>query len=265
MSASILSNVRANVMTEQQQLVCSKAEKCGLQGFCIELSDQFSSPELYSSLSFEDRMNQCLDRELDNMSVKKFNNLYRNSRIDRRIYLDSVKPDPAQGVDANFLRILKECNYITAITNIILMGGTGVGKTTLAFAAAVEAMQKGFSVLYYRMNELSVKLEDLDEYNRLKKKIRNVRLLIIDDWGLEQITETAVVRLNEIVAVRYNRGPIIFTTQLTKENLKKVSNIRGPAMESLMDKLFKASDCYQQIKGESWRGKAGEIRGDGSK
>ena len=240
MSASILSNVRANVMTEQQQLVCSKAEKCGLQGFCIELSDQFSSPELYSSLSFEDRMNQCLDRELDNMSVKKFNNLYR-------------------------LRILKECNYITAITNIILMGGTGVGKTTLAFAAAVEAMQKGFSVLYYRMNELSVKLEDLDEYNRLKKKIRNVRLLIIDDWGLEQITETAVVRLNEIVAVRYNRGPIIFTTQLTKENLKKVSNIRGPAMESLMDKLFKASDCYQQIKGESWRGKAGEIRGDGSK
>ena len=240
MSASILSNVRANVMTEQQQLVCSKAEKCGLQGFCIELSDQFSSPELYSSLSFEDRMNQCLDRELDNMSVKKFNNLYRNSRIDRRIYLD-------------------------AITNIILMGGTGVGKTTLAFAAAVEAMQKGFSVLYYRMNELSVKLEDLDEYNRLKKKIRNVRLLIIDDWGLEQITETAVVRLNEIVAVRYNRGPIIFTTQLTKENLKKVSNIRGPAMESLMDKLFKASDCYQQIKGESWRGKAGEIRGDGSK
>ena len=247
MSASILSNVRANVMTEQQQLVCSKAEKCGLQGFCIELSDQFSSPELYSSLSFEDRMNQCLDRELDNMSVKKFNNLYRNSRIDRRIYLD------------------KECNYITAITNIILMGGTGVGKTTLAFAAAVEAMQKGFSVLYYRMNELSVKLEDLDEYNRLKKKIRNVRLLIIDDWGLEQITETAVVRLNEIVAVRYNRGPIIFTTQLTKENLKKVSNIRGPAMESLMDKLFKASDCYQQIKGESWRGKAGEIRGDGSK
>ena len=244
MSASILSNVRANVMTEQQQLVCSKAEKCGLQGFCIELSDQFSSPELYSSLSFEDRMNQCLDRELDNMSVKKFNNLYRNSRIDRRIYLD---------------------NYITAITNIILMGGTGVGKTTLAFAAAVEAMQKGFSVLYYRMNELSVKLEDLDEYNRLKKKIRNVRLLIIDDWGLEQITETAVVRLNEIVAVRYNRGPIIFTTQLTKENLKKVSNIRGPAMESLMDKLFKASDCYQQIKGESWRGKAGEIRGDGSK
>ena len=78
MSASILSNVRANVMTEQQQLVCSKAEKCGLQGFCIELSDQFSSPELYSSLSFEDRMNQCLDRELDNMSVKKFNNLYRN-------------------------------------------------------------------------------------------------------------------------------------------------------------------------------------------
>ena len=170
-----------------------------------------------------------------------------------------------QGIDANFLRILKECNYITAITNIILMGGTGVGKTTLAFAAAVEAMQKGFSVLYYRMNELSVKLEDLDEYNRLKKKIRNVRLLIIDDWGLEQITETAVVRLNEIVAVRYNRGPIIFTTQLTKENLKKVSNIRGPAMESLMDKLFKASDCYQQIKGESWRGKAGEIRGDGSK
>ena len=202
MSASILSNVRANVMTEQQQLVCSKAEKCGLQGFCIELSDQFSSPELYSSLSFEDRMNQCLDRELDNMSVKKFNNLYRNSRIDRRIYLESVKPDPAQCIDANFLRILKECNYITAITNIILMGGTGVGKTTLAFAAAVEAMQKGFSVLYYRMNELSVKLEDLDEYNRLKKKIRNVRLLIIDDWGLEQITETAVVRLNEIVAVR---------------------------------------------------------------
>ena len=63
MSASILSNVRANVMTEQQQLVCSKAEKCGLQGFCIELSDQFSSPELYRSLSFEDRMNQCLDRE----------------------------------------------------------------------------------------------------------------------------------------------------------------------------------------------------------
>ena len=48
MSASILSNVRANVMTEQQQLVCSKAEKCGLQGFCIELSDQFSSPELYT-------------------------------------------------------------------------------------------------------------------------------------------------------------------------------------------------------------------------
>ena len=262
---TILSNVRANVMTEQQQLVCCKAEKCGLQGFCSELSDQFASQDLYSSLSFEDRINQCLDRELEHLVVKKFNNLYRNSRIDRRIYLNSVKLEPSQGIDANFIRILSECNYITSMTNIILMGGTGVGKTTLAFAAAVEAMQKGFSVLYYRMNELAVKLEDLDEYNRLKKKIKNIRLMIIDDWGLEQISETAVVRLNEIVSVRYNRGPIIFTTQLTKENLKKISNIKGPAMESLMDKLFKASDYYQQIKGESWRGKAGEIRGDGSK
>lgn len=159
---------------------------------------------------------------------------------------------------------LSELKFLVNKRNVVLMGKTGVGKTSLAIATAVAAMEKGYSAVFYRMNELVAQIDgrDREAIGKLKMKLKNIHLLVIDDYGLDELNDQVVYGLNEIADARYNVGSTIFTTQLNRKELTAVK-YKAFVYDSLFDKLFNDSGVYIQISGESKRGKAGEARGEG--
>ena len=145
---------------------------------------------------------------------------------------------------------------------MVISGPTGTGKTALATAAGVEALQKGYTVAFYRMSDFCALIESKDPIGlaRFRKRLKNVKCLILDDYGLTTLSDKVVAELNEIADVRYGLGSTIITSQLKKNGLKTLI-AKSPIRDALADRLFRASDIEITLSGASWRGSANELKG----
>lgn len=77
-------------------------------------------------------------------------------------------------------------SWIEERNNKILMGPPGVGKTHLAIATGFSAIQKGYKVIFYTMQDLMEEmiLSEVDrKFNEYLKKILKNDLIIIDELG----------------------------------------------------------------------------------
>lgn len=251
-------------MTNQQRSLVEYASKCRLPGLAIALIDMFSSPNSYTEMSFEDRMEKCLNGQLDAMAKSKFARMYRSSGLPRKVYISSIKPRPEAGVTPDLLRKLTELNYLETGANIIFMGPNGVGKSTLAIATAVQAITRGYSVMYCSMNEFCMILESMSsaDYVKFLQKMKSAKLCILDDWGMANLSDIIILRLAELAEAMYGTCSVIFTTQLQRHALGNIAKKESLALSSLKDRLFRPSDIYVTLSGSSLRGTAGEIRGE---
>lgn len=109
-------------------------------------------------------------------------------------------------------------------------GAFGAGKTFLSALIAKEMVNKGISVLFYKVPFLVKDLQDamFDKSNPFKesellKQICEVPVLILDDFGMSgKVTTYAAGRLSMIIDARYENENLvtIITSNLSLKNLK---------------------------------------------
>ncbi len=108
--------------------------------------------------------------------------------------------------------------------NLLMIGGTGLGKTHLSTAIAKTIIEKGYTVVY----ESAQKIFDIFEDKKFGRtpdadteKFSNADLLIIDDLGTEHITQFTVSVLYNLINERCNNSKaMIISTNLTPDELK---------------------------------------------
>ena len=113
--------------------------------------------------------------------------------------------------------------------NILMIGGTGLGKTHLSTAIAKTVIDKIFDVLYVTATGM---MGDF-EYKRFgnaafdgdagdTSRYYTADLLIIDDLGTEMTNQFTVSCLYNVINSRLNKGKtVIINTNLTRDELKK--------------------------------------------
>jgi len=115
------------------------------------------------------------------------------------------------------LRQLTHCQWITQQRNLILTGPAGVGKSYIACALGHQACQMAFTTRYYRVSRLIelLRLSHADgSYGKTLERLAKIQLLILDDWGIDQLDRQARRDLLEVLEDRYSRSSTIITTQL---------------------------------------------------
>lgn len=103
---------------------------------------------------------------------------------------------------------------------LFLHGGVGVGKTHLAVAIALHAMeQRGLSVLFAVVPDLLDHLRSTFDpnapvgYDKRFEDVRTAGLLVLDDLGTENATPWAKEKLYQIFNYRYNEHlPTVITS-----------------------------------------------------
>lgn len=117
--------------------------------------------------------------------------------------------------------------------SVLLMGGTGLGKTHLSSAVAKGVIEKGFDVFYTSAIDLFSTFETdhfknySKEPNELIERYFESDLLIVDDLGTEMITPFSVSTLFNLLNDRMVRKkPTIVSTNLTREEIKNKYNDR---------------------------------------
>ena len=250
-------------LTEKQREIIEAASRCRMPGIAFELIDMFSKPEAYAGMSFDQRIERCFERQLGVMSKARFARLYRNSNLPRKVYLREIAPRPERGITSELLLALSEMKYLETGTNIVFTGPVGVGKSTLAQAAATEAICHNHSVMYYRASELAMMLGAMNgaDYLKFRDRLKSIKLLVLDDWGQQMLEDDVLLKLNEIAEARYRFCSTIVTAQVAREALGKVAT-PSTVLTALTDRLFRSSDIYVNITGSSLRGTPGEIRGE---
>lgn len=188
----------------------------GLAGMAKAFAEIEASAEA-TALTHPEWLALLLDREVSHRRDKRLLARLRYARLRHQASIEDIDYRAARGLDRALFQKLAENNWIDLHENLILCGPTGVGKSWLASALGHKACRDNRAVLYQRIPKL---FSDLTlargdgRYARLLRALGGVQLLILDDWGLEPLDAAARHDLVEILAERYGRRSIIFTSQI---------------------------------------------------
>jgi len=107
--------------------------------------------------------------------------------------------------------------YITKCENILFVGEIGTGKTHLATALALAACRQGKRVRFYTaaglVNELT-EARDERRLLRLQAQLLKQDLIVLDEVGFVPFSTQGSQLLFQFCSERYQRGSMIFTTNL---------------------------------------------------
>lgn len=112
-------------------------------------------------------------------------------------------------VSRSQLQTLATGQWIRDGQGLLLQGPPGVGKTHLVVGLGMRAIETGFSVSFYRLDELMHQLKKDAELSPVKLKHRKymaVNLVIIDEFGYQQLNREESNLFFRVVNYRYTKG-----------------------------------------------------------
>jgi DNA replication protein DnaC len=146
--------------------------------------------------------------------------------------------------------------FIARHEDALFLGPGGTGKSHLAQAIGQAAIQQGYRVLY---RETHILLEELAEAvldgtrKQYVEGITTVPLLIIDDFGMRKLPQTAAEDLLEIIMRRYERASTLLTSNRPVEDWGKLLG-DAAAVGAMLDRLLHHGHLLQ-CGPRSWRTK----------
>ena len=152
------------------------------------------------------------------------------------------------------MKDLANMNFIRNHQNIIITGKTGTGKSYVAQALANRAILDGFKAHYVRVPTL---LEDIiisradGTYTGLLRKYSRFQLLVLDDFGITQMSADDSTNLFEIIEDRTEINSTIITSQLPVSQWYNYLN-NDTVADAILDRIVHSSHRIE-LEGESMR------------
>ncbi len=191
-------------------------QQLGLAGMARAFAELEANPST-RELSHAEWLALLLDRESTDRHDRRFKARLRYSRLRHQAVVEDIDYRAARGLDRALLQQLIAGRWIDEAQNLVIEGPTGVGKSWLACALGHKACRDNRSVLYQRVPKMFTDLalaRGDGRHPRLMRAIGGVKLLILDDWGLEPLGPEQRHDLLEIVEERYGHGATLITSQI---------------------------------------------------
>jgi DNA replication protein DnaC len=144
-------------------------------------------------------------------------------------------------------------DFLAEARNLVLVGRNGLGKTMIAQNICHTAVLAGHSVLFRNAAALLEELHRQSPEGR-RRKLRtyaNVGLLCIDEVGYLSFDDKAADLLYEVVNRRYERKPLIVTTNRPFKEWNEVFP-NATCIVTLLDRLLHHADVTV-VEGNSYR------------
>jgi DNA replication protein DnaC len=112
------------------------------------------------------------------------------------------------------MQLAEDASWLGRAENLLLFGGSGVGKTHLAAAVARRMVELGQRVKFYSAIILVQQLQQAKLQLQLQaalKKLDRFDLLVLDDLGYVKKSEAETSVLFELIAHRYERKSLLIT------------------------------------------------------
>lgn len=245
-------------MLKEQTL--NKLNEMGLHGMAKSFEEKSLRPD-HQDISFEEFFGLVVDDEHIYRRNQKLARLLQLAKLKYpSACLEDIDYQAVRGILKSKVLSLQNNEWLENHQNILATGPTGVGKSWLACAFGQWACRNGYSTFYCRWPRL---LGDIlasrgeGNYLRHLQKLAKVKLLIIDDFGLNPLSDTERKDFLEIIEDRYATRSTIIASQLPVKEWH--AYIGDPTIaDAICDRLFHVSHKFE-MKGGSMRKKQKNI------
>ena len=187
----------------------------------VEVFDEIMANSSHN-LSLEESLAMMVDRELILRDNRRLARLLKSAKLRYpSASIHNIDFSDRREFNKEQVRELTHCDWVQKMRNVILTGPTGSGKSYLACALGHQACQKGFRTKYFRVTRLieQLRLSHADgSYTRLLEQLAKIDLLILDDWGIDQLDRQGRRDLLEVLEDRYAKSSTIITAQLPTDH-----------------------------------------------
>ncbi|MFZ0448261.1 MAG: IS21-like element helper ATPase IstB [Desulfatiglandaceae bacterium] len=146
-------------------------------------------------------------------------------------------------------------NFIKDKSNVIFLGGVGLGKTHLASALGYAACLKGHSVLFATAIDVINTLAAARAAGRMKqelKKYTRPALLILDELGFLPIDKAGADLLFQVISLRYEQGALVISSNRAFNDWPEIFNNDSTLTSAILDRLLHHAETAV-IEGKSYR------------
>ena len=200
-------------------------------------------------------LDELMSIEIEQREERRVRTSLRLSGLPTGQTLDNFDWSFQPGIDRKRVETLATCSYVREHENVILSGPPGVGKTHLARALGIRAVQQGFSVGFYRLEDLMHAMKKDAEVppRRLKgKKYLKVSLLVIDEVGFQPLSRLEANLFFRTISYRYQRGSTVITSNKSVKDWPEVLAGDEVMTAALLDRLLHRCHVLN-IRGRSYR------------
>jgi DNA replication protein DnaC len=145
--------------------------------------------------------------------------------------------------------------FIEEKSNVVFIGGVGLGKTHLASALGYQACLKGHTVLFTSAIDTINDLISAQHAGHLKQELKKYLkpvLIVLDELGYLPIDKNGADLLFQIISRRYEQGSIVITTNRVFKDWPEIFNNDSTLTSALLDRLLHHTEAVV-IEGKSYR------------
>lgn len=218
------------------------------------------NPE-YLSLSPDELLGMIVDAEWTSRHNKRLKRLLKLSGMISGPCIEDIDYRQDRRLDRQMIVTLSECGWIAHHRNLIISGKTGTGKSFLACALGNMACRLNYTVRDFRLPRLltDLSIAKMDgSYSRYLSQLKKCDLLILDDWGLAEITAADSRDLLEVIEDRVNTSSIIIAAQVPPQDwyaLFSDPTLADACLDRLVHNAYRIAiegDSMRRIKAESF-------------
>jgi DNA replication protein DnaC len=150
---------------------------------------------------------------------------------------------------------LATLKFINEREDALFIGSPGVGKSHIAKALALLAVQRGYTVFYREAHALIEDINQARELNELRKyraTLKAADLVVIDDLFLRKLPSNAGDELTDVIMSRYEKSSTLITSNREIEDWGKILSGDVVIVTPLLDRLMHHGHLLKFV-GKSWR------------
>jgi DNA replication protein DnaC len=216
--------------------------------------DDINELALQEEPSYMDFLGYLVAREVEGRENTQKELHLKAARFPFYRTLDDFDFSFQNSVSQQTLRDLAELDFLRARENIVLLGPPGVGKTHLAVALGIEAVNQGYRVQFVTAQDLADQLygalADGTVAQAMNKLLRN-DLVVLDELGYVQFDAAGSDHLFQLIAKAYEHRSLIVTSNLDFQDWGRLFNQPATAA-AFLDRLLHHAHVIT-LRGDSYR------------